>query len=134
MSAYIVNRSTVNLLAHALTTRGIAAGLTADQVGRELWKTNVDSIHHRYPDTAENDSNYPGPEGFRKSHASRYRAAAPLDHDLAAGPYRLVSEAETFDYQACEHPGWENSRARSWIAGLLDAAQREVDASALLSA
>lgn len=132
MSAWIVSRAHIDVLVQALTAEAGLAGrgkilmdaetgefsraeLSPDEIGRELWRENLRSvIFYRYP--RDTDGDRPGPLDFKDSDVDTYTYREPA---------RVMSDAEVckaascFDYQSCEHPGWETSRANKWIETLM---------------
>lgn len=65
---------------------------TADRAGSLLWQENRISVNHRYNDGDEIDPIYT----FRRV---RYSPVAVL---------KLI---DSYEYQSCEHPAWEQSQA-----------------------
>lgn len=86
------------------------------EIGTMLWRENLNSIHYRYPDTKENDADYPGPIGFGAAWVDAYtwRSEPRSDGELAAA-------IACYEYQSCEHPGWEDSKAYKVTEGLMQA-------------
>ncbi|HJY45281.1 MAG TPA: hypothetical protein VJ301_11715 [Propionibacteriaceae bacterium] len=89
-----------------------------DELGQLLIAENVASVRHRYPN--DPDHNLPGP--IDAYWQDPYTYTAP--------PFRLtIAEAfkalACYEYQACKHPGWEDSRAykicREFRSALIDA-------------
>lgn len=117
MSAWIVSREHIDALVQGLVESELVVGVDPTEMGRELWLENVKSIHARYPDTAENDADYPGPIDFTKAHADEYTYTRPAKR-LALDS--LLKQAECYDYQTCEHPEYEHSTAKEWIDTLTD--------------
>jgi hypothetical protein len=50
--------------------------------------------------------------------------------EMTGGPHRFISEpalpplhviklAQSYEYQSCEHDGWDTSKAKRWIANLI---------------
>jgi hypothetical protein len=122
MSAWIVSKRHINALVHGLTKRELVSGYTPSEIGRILWLENVKSIHARYPDTAETDRNYPGPNGFRKSRAEKFTYSIERE---PVSINTLLMNVNCYDYQTCEHDGYESSLAHSWIAELKKSLTRE---------
>lgn len=103
MSAWMVSRSHIDLLTHALCVTETVSGKTPDEVGKELWRENRRSINYRYDE---------------RGRTSSYQFAAPTStyrDDRAA----WVAALHCYRYQACEHPTWKNSQAARWTATLL---------------
>jgi hypothetical protein len=99
VSAFVVDRSTIDHLVSALIASAIVKEAEADQVGRILWAENHKSVNARYSD---------------KTRAPKY-AHSEHPTDSAAA---ILKAADCFEYQACEHPGWRLSAARAWLVAL----------------
>lgn len=138
MSAWVVSKAHID----ALVTAALADGLSwwqrhdcdvnvgsnsrrwidsgdldrAHEVGMMLWAENVASIHCRYPDTAENDADYPGPSDFSEADVASYRYRPTT----LLGPVEILKAIACYAYQACEHDGWNTSEARSFCESLRD--------------
>jgi hypothetical protein len=118
VSAFIVDKSCIDLLVRGLAETEVVVDTEPTEIGRVLWRENMHSVWYRYPGTQERDSDYPGPVDFTASSVDAYtytRPDGPLDYS------HLAKEARSYVYNACEHPGWVNSKAREWTAMLLDA-------------
>lgn len=114
MSAFIVDKEDIDALVIGLIRNGIVTDVAPDDLGKYLWDENVRSIHYRYPDTAENDSDYPGPIGFSMSWVSQYKFAP---RDVSDAELRKI--ANCYDYQTCEHPTYLGSQVDLWISQLV---------------
>lgn len=82
----------------------------ADDIGVMLWTENVRSIHARYPDTAEADNGapaYPGPADFGIADIAAYRWERTEQLSAIHG----LGILRCYEYQSCEHDGWESSEA-----------------------
>lgn len=66
---------------------------TADRAGALLWQENRVSVNHRYHDGDEIDA--------------LYRFAR-----FAQNPVTVLKLIDCYEYQSCEHPGWEESQAK----------------------
>lgn len=99
MSAWIVNPEHIAAIVGTATARQPDdMPDTALNLAVALSTENVRSINYRYSDREPWD-------------------AAPLgrtDFEKAVG---------CLNYQSCEHPGWESSEARKWLAGVLEASR-----------
>lgn len=83
---------------------------------------NVASVAYLYPDDAEGDR--PGPTGIATDaeylalcatealRAEREFATTPLGN---TGPAQIFAACDCYDYQSCEHPGWRDSLAASFL-------------------
>lgn len=103
---------------------------TADRVGAMLIAENVRSVQHRYPDAGMDSIPGPVDNGYATDALLgqyRYRAHAAAGSPGAwgsmVGPRRLTAvEAlkaiDGYEYQACEHDGWEASEAKAFCEAL----------------
>lgn len=114
MSAWIVSKTHIDSLVQAGIEREMVRPEEADEFGRMLWAENLASIHSRYPDTAANDKNYPGPIGFKARHVASY-TYKPLKGSSLDAEGVVNSAARCYDYQTCEHSGYEASKARQFV-------------------
>jgi hypothetical protein len=125
MSAWIVDRVHIDLLVEAATRPNLGicyqengqwrAGPTReerDAIGQMLLMENVASVAYRY-DEEPGAGELPGP-------CERYY----LDPYTYTARHCLLSNGEIlnliacYEYQACEHPGWEESGAHSLCKSL----------------
>lgn len=87
----------------------------AAELANMLWRENIASVSHRYPN--ESSATLPGPVGenfvFTESDF-RARAGAPA-------PVAVFKSIRCFEYQSCEHPGWRDSDACAFCESLVDA-------------
>jgi hypothetical protein len=90
-------------------------------VANMLWRENLRSINHRYPDTVENQKNAPG----KVSDAEEGYAVRPHDFQNIHGahfhnfdPVQVIKAIHCYEYQSCEHPGWKDSQARAFVDAL----------------
>jgi hypothetical protein len=114
MSAWIVTKDHIDVLVQAIIVEhGGNFDTTADNLGQMLWNENHESVNARYrEDTETLGYAFVGME-------------APLD------PVVVLKAINCYDYQSCEHDGWEGSEAKflmDWLrerlapkAGLLSA-------------
>lgn len=76
----------------------------ADVVGAALLRENIASVSHRYADNGT--GSLPGP------------IPNPVPEDYVYLPFLKVDAAQVlkaldcYEYQSCEHPGWNDSEAR----------------------
>ena len=94
----------------------------ASEVGSMLWATNAASVLHRYPDTIDN-GDYPGPVDFSAEDVFAYtfRRTATLS------PVQILKAIACYEYQSCEHDGWQDSEARSFCDALRDKMIRQLE-------
>ncbi|MCL4423102.1 MAG: hypothetical protein M1115_08060 [Actinobacteria bacterium] len=95
----------------------------AHEVGMMLWGENLASIHSRYPDTARNDGDYPGPRGFSEMEVASYS----YEPTRLLSPVELLKAIDCYEYQSNEHDGWKSSEARSFCEALRADAIRCLD-------
>ena len=82
---------------------------TADAVGSMLWLENRRSINHRYDEEEEDPELY-----LYESYGS------PAD------PVAVLKAIRCFEYQSCEHEGWQTSEAKDFCDSLLYEAIRRL--------
>jgi hypothetical protein len=116
MSARIVSKAHIDALVTAALELGTKDDQQANDLGKMLWAENAASIHYRYPDTAENDANYPGPVGFSKAQVDAYH----FERTRHLDPVTVMRAIACYEYQTCEHPGWPASEAHSFCVNLRD--------------
>lgn len=116
MSAWIVDRAHIDVLVQALAEGEHVTDVDPDEIGRELWRENLRSILARYPYTS--DGERPGACGFRDSDVEVYTYRRP---SRRIDPSGVLYAVGCYQYQSCEHGGWEASRAYAWTTALRDA-------------
>lgn len=127
MSAYVVNTDHIDLLVsamldtqHTFTAYNVdSAGevlgrfavdhTTADEAGRMLYQTNVDSVQYRYP--ADTFDELPGLIDKPAVEDYRFRRVLVFGADLPA--VAILQAIDGYEYQSCEHPGWHLSMAKA---------------------
>jgi hypothetical protein len=114
MSAWIVSKPHIDALVQEMIARDLIRLDQADATGRELWEECRRSVAYRYPnDTGDNDR--PGPVGLTDERMAQYEfegVEAPLH------PEAIAYACNCYEYQSCEHPGWEGSRANALTSDL----------------
>ena len=83
----------------------------AAKVANMLWQENVKSVCARYPDEKSNElpgTITDGEEGYIITAADM---AKPL-HNVE--PVQVLKSISCYEYQACEHEGWETSEAHTF--------------------
>lgn len=130
MSAYLVDREHIDALVrfacddNRVWTEEAEGGWRylsredADWLGRVLWIENLVSVAYRYPN--DRGSDRPGPCGLSDDEIAAYTFPAHLWVRPTAPAVAILKSADCLDYQSCEHPGWESSKAKA----LLDAIRR----------
>ena len=145
MSVYVVDRNHIRYLVEAAQHiairdhspsfswyhNGERQELTsenASEIGQQLWNENIASVQYRYPD--DTDDTMPGPVGETFVY---YHQTCPEHGRRMAGPYfkfdvaQILKAADCYEYQSCEHPGWESSSARNFIRALVKRAYSHME-------
>lgn len=115
MSAYLVTQSHIDVLVYAATiskvqrpvSPTIAEQMTDDELGRMLWFENMLSLQARYEDPIDSAAlfayHYAPPSGVLGGRVA---------------PVVLLKMIACYEYQACEHAGWDTSKARDFCNDL----------------
>lgn len=141
MSAYIVSRDHIAYLVEASLSRRLCRGELAMrwrydnqwhelrhgdtdravEVGNMLWAENIVSVSARYPH--DDVDNLPGPIGENYAmRAANFRLAwSNVD------PVQVIKACHCYEYQSCEHQGWEASEAKAFIDALVNRCTRVLD-------
>jgi hypothetical protein len=101
-------------------------------LGQRLTDENVTSVEGRYPDTNADrgdlpgpcDAYYMGPYVFEAFRASGRRLCVPGMPEAIEPPATIVEIAKAvscYEYQSCEHDGWETSEAHAFCQALTEA-------------
>ncbi len=135
MSAFVIERAAIDALARfacqreTVWTDQTAEGKyrylemsDADWLGRELWNENVVSVAYRYDDADD----LPAEEGFTPETALDYTLPTSAWMRPAASAASILKTADCLEYQSCEHPGWETSRAKKLLDAIRSVAWRRV--------
>jgi len=131
MSAYLVDRGHIRFLVEAALMlrpesredsglrsyyhgqeRHEVNELNADALGLMLWQECDKSVRYRYP--RDNDDSLPGPigDGPRLGYVHRH------GYGMNINPLHVLSAIRCYEYQSCEHPGWQDSQARAFCRAL----------------
>lgn len=114
MSAFVVGTDHIDYLVHAAQTYGrqtfrfngqIVNSSTADEVGAMLLAENIMSVRHRYPDCEYDQL----PGTVPTQHAIGYRYRFPR---VRLNAVQVLKALNCYEYQSCEHPGWNDSAAK----------------------
>lgn len=140
MSAWVVSKAHIDVLVGAALGRDPlvwvdAQGLRqqastegADEIGRMLWTECYQSVAWRYPD--DKDGELPGPNGLTVEAVRSYRYSHQMTvpgrvgvHEvgpkwIAVTPLLVLKQIDCYQYQSCEHDGWEGSDARRFTDAL----------------
>jgi hypothetical protein len=114
MSAWIVSKRHIDYMVTAIV-RAELMNETPDEIGRILWRENLASVAYRYPN--DKDGERPGPEGFRDMDTEIYTWTETPE----LTPGGVAKTFACYDYQSCEHPGWDGSEAEVVTTKLIEA-------------
>lgn len=103
---YYVNDPTAELGARPVHVRE-----EPTRIGQMLVSENVESVWYRYPDD-RTINDLPGPTDKSDLMEYRYQPGRRL-----TVPEALVA-LSGYEYQSCEHPGWRDSEAHSYVEWL----------------
>lgn len=124
MSSFLVSTHDIDLLISAALEwkfyvkkpGGIETGpitrMEARAFGIMLWSENVKSLAYRYADDIASEYDYVEQYTFREY--------------LMVKPAAIAGIANCYNYQSCEHPGYEASLAKDFINRLLAAAAKKL--------
>lgn len=96
----------------------------ADELGAMLVRTNVESVRARYPGDGYDDMPGPVENGFAIAAAvsGTYNFERTQSHE----PGEIMAAVSCYEYQSCEHDGWEGSEAQAFCRYLREALCRQV--------
>lgn len=111
MSAWVVSKLDIDILVTAFRDLANADVFDWTDLGKMFWRENVDSVAYRYD--------------MPKRHAAEYAdyVAAVEAYEFepfAAKPVAIAKIARCYDYQSCEHPGWDASRSKQMVEQLME--------------
>jgi hypothetical protein len=120
MSAFIVDKAHIDALvdcfnrgprdANAADWANHVGSRFVDQdaLGRLLWLENLKSVAARYPD--DKSGQRPGPCGVTDDAIAAYEYAQPARRLTIVEAFKAIA---CYEYQSCEHRGWEKSDAHT---------------------
>lgn len=109
MSAFILNHSHIDALVDFARRQKLCGTMLThelNELGQHLIEQNIKSVCYRY---RENEGSY----------ATEYRFCEPARR---LSPVEIIKAAQCYDYQSCEHPGYEATRAAKLMASIRDEA------------
>ncbi len=86
-------------------------------VGQMLLTENVESVCYRYSD-CEPGGDLPGTIGETNAEDYTYRPVNSYDLPPETQSVVILKAVRCYIYQACEHPGWSTSEAKSFCEAL----------------
>ena len=109
MSAYVVDKETIDQLITGALRAELFGPEEANEKGQMLWRENVISVAYRY-NLATRDAT----------------ELAQYESDVEAYEYepcevsgaQIISSIDCLDYQSCEHDGWPQSAAYALLEDL----------------
>ena len=128
MSAFILGNDHIDYLVTAAIDLGTGAGGfavywqpehgghvrlgldNADEFGAMLMRENIASVQYRYNDTEYAD--LPGPNITPFASEYEYRRFANFCGHEMDTITQVFAALRCYEYQSCEHPGWETSQAK----------------------
>ncbi len=112
MSAYQLSPKHIDYLVSAALLWRAAGHDTGDATARMLETENWRSVSYRYQDAAEMWS-APDPDRAHRM-------------TLNVKPIQVIKALNCYEYQSCEHPGWEGSEAHKFCRRLMSEAIRRL--------
>ena len=92
-----------------------------EALGQMLWDENVRSVEGRYPDT-RTTREYPGTAEAAEDVAYYvHPQASVFSQEMDFTPAQVFKSIACYDYQSCEHDGWESSDAYRFCHRLMEA-------------
>ena len=110
MSAYVVDKETIDQLVSAAIDAKLATLDDATAYGQTLWRENVISVAHRYQLATRNASELAEYEGDVEAYEYEPQAAPDTRH--------IIEAIDCLDFQSCEHDGWQASEAYAQLGKL----------------
>jgi hypothetical protein len=86
---------------------------TANETARMLITANVESVAYRYSD--DSPDTLPGPRPAYWTDLDSYRVRLMQARPTAVAGLKMI---DNYEYQSCEHPGWEDSEAARFCDAL----------------
>lgn len=121
MSAFQVSNRHIDLLVYARSLNDypvLEPDLDRDALGRLLLGENLKSLAVRYGDSAQEASAARRSKRADAKLVKAYVYSTPSDADGVSDIVSIIKQIHCYEYQACEHDGWETSRARKYCKAL----------------
>lgn len=123
MSAWIVSQNHIRLLVEALYKYEVVPNnTTPDHIGRVLWRENFRSVNYRYE-----EHNLLPPFTHDSEARASWMFPSPdqgIIRDLVRNTALLYKQICCYNYQSCQHPGWESTQAYALMAALRKAVEK----------
>jgi len=131
-SWYVDRRDTSRgyLRSHILEDETVEDYMLAPELAVLLARANVASVAYRYPDDKPGER--PGPsvaddEEYVELCAEAARRTVDIDAvawrtPAIGGAVQVLKATQCYEYQACEHPGWDRSKAHRAVEAIRSAA------------
>jgi len=111
MSAWVVSKAHIDAMVLAGVQLGVIHPRDAQRVGQNLFQENVRSVRHRYSHFAEDELAGMGAE-LNVTYRVGPMPEAPVDLKV------IALSIDCLEYQSCEHPEWDESRAAEYLRAL----------------
>jgi hypothetical protein len=109
MSAWFVSKDDIDLIVSWIKPSSVEEGT---RLGKMLWRENVKSLRARYA----------GPNYEAEHREQDAEVEAYVFRQLhGVRPIPLAKIIDCYDYQSCEHEGWETSEARALCVAIQNA-------------
>jgi hypothetical protein len=123
MSAFQVSNRHIDLLVYARTLpdfKVLESDLDRDELGRLLLGENLKSLAARYGDDRNAGSAASKSKWEDVKQVEAYVYSTPTDAAGVRDIVSIIKQIHCYEYQSCEHEGWETSRASKYCKDLLE--------------
>ena len=121
MSSWIVDKAVIDLLVEAFFRHEIVTNTpqTPDSLGTLLWKANYKGVNYRYNEKRRVPRYTHGREQeTRQDHYDGTSAPCASIRTMARDGLMVFMQLRCFNYQSCDHPGYESSTAYAYMLSL----------------
>ena len=102
MSCFIVSKKHIDSMVSKTDRATTREQKTLNKLGQILWDENRKSVSHRYSEQTDFDT---------------YKYESP-EKELT--PIEVIKLCHCYNYQSCEHPKWEGSKAQNLSQNIED--------------
>lgn len=113
MSAWLVSKEHIDVLVTAAISLDVVQEEGASIVGNTLWQENATSLRYRYED-ADEYWDLPAPDAYK------------FEPRPVESLYYVNHQVHCFNYQACEHPEYEDSPAYLFVLAITHAMEEKL--------